>query len=257
MKQFGKIGMRRSIVIKSKYHFEIMEPLTSNERERYSRMISLPEMGEKAIINLKKAKVLVIGAGGLGSATIPGLAAAGVGYLGIVEFDKVENSNLQRQLLYSPSDIGKEKLEIASQKVRQLNPKIHLEKFSARIDETNCNKIIERFDLVLDCTDNFPTRYLINDTCASLIKPLIYASVSDYKGIVTILHNENRVNLRDIFPEMPQKGPAKGIVPTLPMIIGSIQANEAIKMLTQTGDILDGKLLSYNIQSNSYHVVTL
>ncbi len=257
MKQFGKIGMKRSIVLKSKFYCEIMAHLTNNEKERYSRMISLPGMGEKAVLSLKKSKILVIGAGGLGSATIPVLAAAGVGCLGIVEFDKVENSNLQRQLLYSPSDIGKEKIEIAGQKARQLNPEIHIDKFNDRISELNCRKIIESYDLILDCTDNFPTRYLINDTCASLEKPLIYASVSDYKGIVTILHNKNRVNLRDIFPEMPEKQKAKGIIPTLPMIIGSIQANEAIKMLTQTGDILDGKLLSYNIQNNSYQVVTL
>ena len=257
MMRYGKIGIRRSIAIKSKYRFEIMEKLTSNERERYSRMISLPEMGEKAIINLKKAKVLVIGAGGLGSATVPVLAAAGLGYLGLAKFDKVEKSNLQRQLLYTPSDIGKEKIEIASQKAALLNPEIHLEKFSTRIDETNSKKIIEDFDLVLDCTDNFPTRYLINDTCANLKKPLIYASVSDYEAIVTILHNKHNINLRDIFPEMPKKPSATGIMPTLPMIIGSIQANEAIKMLTQTGDILDGKLLSYNIQNNSYQVVSL
>jgi len=234
-----------------------MAQLTNNEKERYSRMISLPEMGEEAVINLKRAKILVIGAGGLGSASIPALSAAGLGSLGIVEFDKVENSNLQRQLLYSPSDIGKEKIEVAGQKMQQLNPNIHLTKFSNPINETNCKKIIEGFDLVLDCTDNFPTRYLINDTCASLKKPLIYASVSDYEGIVTILHNKNNINLRDIFPEMPEKQVTKGIVPTLPMIIGSIQAHEAIKMLTQTGDILDGKLLSYNIQNNSYQVFTL
>mgnify|MGYP000704002822 CR=1 FL=1 len=257
MKRYGKTGMKHSIALEDKFHCEIMERLTNNEKERYSRMISLPEMGDKAILNLKRSKILVIGAGGLGSATIPVLAAAGVGALGLVEFDKVENSNLQRQLLYSPSDIGKEKIRIASQKARQLNPGINLTEFSNRIDETNCKKIIEGFDLVLDCTDNFPTRYLINDTCASLKKPLIYSSVSDYEGLVTILHNRNNINLRDIFPGMPKKQAAKGIVPTLPMIIGSIQANEAIKMLTQTGDILDGKLLSYNIQTNSYQVVTL
>lgn len=257
MKQFGKTGMNHSNALKSKISKFTMEQLTNNEKERYSRMISLPEMGEKAIINLKKSKILVIGAGGLGSATIPALSAAGVGNLGVAEFDKVEKSNLQRQLLYSPSDIGKDKLEIASQKARQLNPDIHLTKFSNRIDETNCKKIFEGFDVVLDCTDNFPTRYLINDTCASLKKPLVYASVSDYEGIVTILHNKNSINLRDIFPEMPEKQPAKGIIPTLPMIIGSIQANEVIKMLTQTGDILDGKLLSYNIQNSSYQIVTL
>ena len=257
MKRYGKIGMKRSIALKSKLHCEIMEQLTSNEKGRYSKMIALPEMGEKAVLTLKRAKILVIGAGGLGSATIPVLSAAGAGSLGIVEFDKVENSNLQRQLLYSPSDIGKEKLEVASYRAQQLNPDIHLTEFSKPIDETNCKMIIEGFDLVLDCTDNFHTRYLINDTCASLKKPLIYASVSDYEGLVTILHNKNRVNLRDIFPEMPKKQAAKGIVPVLPMIIGSIQANEAIKMLTQTGDILDGKLLSYNIQNNSYQVVSL
>lgn len=234
-----------------------MEQITNNEKERYSRMISLPEMGEKAILNLKSSKVLIIGAGGLGSATIPALSAAGVGSLGVVEFDKVENSNLQRQLLYSPSDIGKEKIEIASRKARQLNPDMHLTKYYDHIDETNCKHIIEDFDLVLDCTDNFPTRYLVNDTCAILKKPLVYASVSDYEGIVTVLHSKNNINLRDIFPEMPEKHCAAGIIPTLPMIIGSIQANEVIKMLTQTGDILDGKLLSYNIQNNSYQVVTL
>lgn len=234
-----------------------MEQLTNNEKERYSRMISLPEMGEEAILDLKQSKILVIGAGGLGSTTIPALSASGVGKMGIVESDKVENSNLQRQLLYTPSDIGKEKIKIASQKAQQLNPNINIITFPNRIDETNCKRLIEDFDLVLDCTDNFPTRYLINDTCASSKKPLIYASVSDYEGLVTILHNQNNINLRDIFPEKPEKQKAKGILPTLPMIIGSIQANEAIKLLTNTGELLDGKLLSYNIMNNGYQVISL
>ena len=234
-----------------------MTKLTKEERARYSRMISLPEMGEEALIRLKQSRVLIIGAGGLGSVTIPSLAAAGAGHIGIVEFDKVEESNLQRQLLYTPSDIGKEKIHIAKAKAEQLNPNLEISIYKEQFNQTNSKDLVSAFDLILDCTDNLPTRFLINDTCAKLKKPLIYASVSDYKGMVTILHHQKNMNLRDIFPEAPEKAESAGIIPTLPMIIGSIQANEAIKLLTRAGDILDGQLLIYNILKNSFHVVNL
>jgi adenylyltransferase/sulfurtransferase len=235
----------------------MMRELTKEEQARYSRMISLPEMGEESLIKLKQSKVLVIGAGGLGSVTIPSLAAAGVGNLGIVEFDKVEESNLQRQLLYTPSDIGKEKIHIAKTKAEQLNPNIEISIYKGQFNQTNSKDLVSAFDLILDCTDNLPTRFLINDTCAELKKPLIYASVSDYKGIVTILHHQKNINLRDIFPDAPEKAESAGIIPTLPLVIGSIQANEAIKLLTETGNILDGQILTFNILKNTFHIVNL
>lgn len=234
-----------------------MTKLTKEEQARYSRMISLPGMGEEALIRLKDSNILVIGAGGLGSATIPTLAAAGTGHLGIMEFDKVEESNLQRQLIYTPSDIGKEKIHIARAKAEKLNPNLKVSIYQERFTQTNAKDLVSAFDLILDCTDNLPTRFLINDTCAELKIPLIYASVSDYKGMVTILHYQKETNLRDIFPEAPEKAEAAGIVPTLPMVIGSIQANEAIKLLTETGNILDGQLLTFNILKNSFNVVSL
>ncbi len=234
-----------------------MTKLTKEEQSRYSRMISLPEMGEDALIRLKQSKVLILGAGGLGSVTIPALAAAGVGNIGIVEFDKVEESNLQRQLLYTPSDINKDKIHIAREKAELLNPTIEIEIYQDKFNQSNAKGLVSAFDLILDCTDNLPARYLINDTCAELKKPLIYASVSDYKGMVTILHYQKNTNLRDIFPEASEKAEAAGIIPTLPMITGSIQANETMKLLTGVGEILDGQLLTFNILKNSFHVVNL
>jgi len=233
------------------------DKITTEEYQRYARMISLPEMGEEAVRELKQSEVLVFGAGGLGSTVIPALSAMGIGHLGINEFDQVEYSNLQRQLLYSPEDQGKLKSELAKKEAERLNPQITVTSHGNKCSESNCQDLITAYDLIIDCTDNFQTRYLINDTCAKLSKPLIYGSVNDYKGLVSLLHSHKNVDLRDIFPEVPEDKAAKGIIPTLPMIIGSMQANEALKLLTGTGETLDGKLLSYNALTNEQYVLQL
>jgi len=231
--------------------------LTVLEKERYSKMRELPEMGEQALRILKQSSVLVIGAGGLGSAVIPSLAASGVGHLGIAEFDIVTASNLQRQLLYTPEEIGQKKIQIASARVKQLNPEIALSTYDKRLDESNAVKLLEPYQLIVDCTDNFRTRYLINDTCSELNKSLVYGSIGDYDGMVTLLHHQKKINLRDIFPKPPENPVETGIIPTLPLIVGSLQANEVIKTLTGAGDNLDGKLLTINVLTNNVQLLKI
>lgn len=234
-----------------------MSHLTPEEKERYSKMISLPDMSEDDLLRLKNNSVLVVGAGGLGSAVIPVLAASGIGHLGIVEFDRIENSNLQRQLLYNTSDLGKNKIDVAAERVRKKNPAIKVTEFNQRLDPHNIYACFNSFDTILDCTDNFQTRYLINDVCASMNKTLIYGSVNNYEGMVCILHHQAKRNLRDLFPEKPESKKEEGVFPTLPLIIGSIQANETIKSIIHKGNILDGKLLLFNVLSNSFRVFQL
>lgn len=231
--------------------------LNQSEKARYSKFISLPEMREEGQNKLKKTKILVIGAGGLGSGVLPVLAATGIGTIGIVENDVVEASNLQRQILYSPGDIGKKKIEIATAYLKRINPEISIKSFDTRFEEGKARDLVNEFNYVLDCTDNYKTRFLINDVCAELKIPLVYASVSDYEGQVIILHRNNKANLRDLFPEIPSDQKTNGILPTLPQIIGSIQANETIKAITNRGEILDGKLLIFNIYANSFQIVNL
>ncbi|MFW6145275.1 MAG: HesA/MoeB/ThiF family protein [bacterium] len=231
--------------------------LSNQEKAKYDKFIALPEMGEKAQECLKESKVLVIGGGGLGSAVIPLLAASGIGTIGVAENDIVEISNLQRQILYSPADIGKKKMEIISSSIKKLNPDIQFIAHEKFLDVKNAREIIREYEYILDCTDNFKTRYLINDTCAELQKPLIYASVSSYEGMVTILHNRGNKNLRDIFPEEPAATDKSAIIPTLPQIIGSVQANETIKVITKTGKILDGEILIFNVLQNSIYTLKM
>lgn len=231
--------------------------LNSQEKAKYNKFIALPEMGEKAQERLKSSKVLIIGGGGLGSATIPQLTSSGIGTIGVVEDDIVEISNLQRQILYSPSDIGKKKMEIIRSSVKKLNPDIKFVGHQKFLEESNAREIICEYEYILDCTDNFKSRYLINDICAELQKPLIYASVSSYEGMVVILHNRENINLRDIFPEEPASTDKSAIIPTLPQIIGSIQANEAIKVITKTGETLDGEILIFNVLKNTIYTLKI
>ena len=234
-----------------------MKKISESEKERYSKFISLPEMGEEGQLKLKNSKILVIGAGGLGSAVLPVLAAAGIGTMGVVEHDTVELSNLQRQIIYTPADVGKKKLNIACEYLQKINPELEIISFDTRFEEKNAEELIRKFDLVLDCTDNYKTRYLINDTCSKLKKSLIYASVNDYEGQVVVLHHKQNTNLRDLYPEIPDDHENNRILPTLPQIIGSIQANETIKVLTNRGNILDGQLLIFNIYANSFQIVNI
>jgi len=232
--------------------------LTKEERERYQKLIGLEEMGVRGQLALKNASALVVGAGGLGSGVLPLLCAAGIGHVGLVEHDVVENSNLQRQTLYKPGDQNKHKSELAAGYLQSLNPHIKLSAFDQPMNQDNAGTLTGDFDVVVDCTDNFETRLLINDTCARLNKPLVYGSVSDYEGQVMVLHHKRKADLRKIYGEMPNdKYPADGIIPTLPHIIGSIQANETIKLLTDSGKLLDGRMLLFNAYTNQCHVIEL
>ncbi len=236
--------------------------MSSKNNIRYERQIILKEFGEAGQNKLSQAKVLVIGAGGLGCATLPYLAAAGVGTIGIVDFDKVELSNLQRQILYTVDDIGKLKSEIAAKKLNELNPEITVQIFKLQISNKNALDIIKDFDLVIDGSDNFATRYMINDACVLLAKPLVYGAVLRFEGQVAVFNlidNDTNVktNYRDLFPNESSPSAIScndvGVLGVLPGMIGTMQATEAIKIITGIGKPLSNKLLTYNALNNTFY----
>ncbi len=236
---------------------------STNKYKRYQRQILLHEFGEAAQEKLQNAKVLVIGAGGLGCPALQYLAAAGVGTIGIVDFDVVDISNLQRQILYTVEDIGKSKAETAVSKLAALNPEIQIRSFNFQITNENALQIISDFDLVIDGSDNFPTRYLVNDACAILDKPLVYGAVLRFEGQVGVFnladkHSNIKTNYRDLFPESPDSTSKLscnevGVLGVLPGIIGTMQATEAIKIIAGVGQVLANKIISYNALSNSFY----
>jgi sulfur-carrier protein adenylyltransferase/sulfurtransferase len=230
--------------------------LTVNELNRYSRQIILPELGVEGQQKLKAGRVLVIGAGGLGSPVLLYLAAAGVGTIGILDFDKVDESNLQRQILFATADIGKPKASTAAEKIKQLNPEIKVKMFDVYINSANALEILSGFDLIIDGTDNLPTRYLTNDACVLLNKPLIYGAIFRFEGQVSVFNEmmkdgKRGPNYRDLFPvppppEMVPSCNEGGVLGVLPGIIGSMMANEAIKILAGMGATLSGRLLLFD-----------
>ncbi len=234
--------------------------LTDPEKNRYRRHIMLPEIGEEGQEKLKAARVLVIGAGGLGAPVLQYLTAAGVGKLGIMDDDVVNEDNLHRQILYGGHDLGKLKTIIARERLEVLNPFVGHEMINIRIKKENALDFIGRFDLVIDATDNFSTRYLVNDACAILKKPWIFGSVYKYEGQVSTFNYQNGPSLRCLYPEIRDHenvpDPAQqGLLGILPGIIGSFQAVEALKILTGIGEVLSGKLLIYNMLDHSLQMV--
>ena len=229
---------------------------SSAELERYSRHISIPEIGIEGQQKLKAAKVLVVGSGGLGSPLLLYLAAAGIGKIGIVDFDVVDDSNLQRQVLFSQNDIGRPKVEAAKEKLLALNPHIIIDIYNEKITAKNAKRILEPYNIVADGTDNFQTRYLINDACVLLNKINVYASIYRFEGQVSVFNyttkqGEVGPNYRDIFPSPPPPGTVPncaeaGVLGVLPGIIGSIQANEVIKLAAKIGEPLSGKLFLFD-----------
>ncbi len=223
---------------------------------RYNRHIIIPEFGMEAQLKLKASKVLVIGAGGLGSPLLLYLAAAGVGTIGVVEFDVVEDSNLHRQVLYGVTDIGLPKVNAAIQRLKDLNPYIDIRIHNLQLTSKNALELINEYDVVADGTDNFPTRYLVNDACVLLGKTNVYASIFQFEGQVTVFNNQNKKgewgpNYRDLFASPPPPGLVPscaegGVLGVLPGIIGSMQALEVIKVITGVGEILDGRLFAFN-----------
>lgn len=236
---------------------------TSDTYQRYQRQIILPEFGTAAQEKLFRAKVLVVGAGGLGCPALQYLSAAGVGTIGIIDFDTIELSNLQRQTLYSISDIGKSKAPTAAEKLKAFNPEVQILSFNVKLDSNNALESINDFDIVIDGTDNFSTRYLVNDACVLLNKPLVYGAVLRFEGQVGVFNladkNTNiKTNYRDLFPEPPdpESSPScneAGVLGVLPGIIGTMQATEAIKIITRIGKPLCNTIVSYNALNNFFY----
>lgn len=228
--------------------------------ERYHRQIILKEFGTTGQNRLKQAKVLVVGAGGLGCPVLLYLVAAGVGTIGIVDDGLVELSNLHRQILFNTADIGKRKVDCAEQLLAKMNPEVVIRTYPYRMDTSNTLDLIEVYDIVIDGTDNFQTRYMINDACVLLDKPLIFGAISRYEGQVAVF--KDPINYRDIFPNPPQEGEVMncseaGVLNVLPGLIGNLLANECIKLITGIGETLVGKLQTYNMLNNSSFTIDI
>jgi len=235
-----------------------------NLYERYHRQIILPEFGEKGQQKLLEAKVLVIGAGGLGCPALQYLTAAGIGTIGIVDDDVVALNNLHRQVLYSVNDIGLSKAERATHILQQLNPDIKIISYNERLVNRNALMLFDEYDIIIDGTDNFSTRYMINDACVLLNKPLVYGAISQFEGQVSVFRNKNDedVNYRDIFPDPPKDGEVlncaeAGVLGVLPGIIGTMMANETIKLITGIGEPLIDQLFTYNALNNQVYQLSL
>lgn len=239
-----------------------MPELTVPELRRYGRHLTLPEMGEAGQRRLKAGRVLVVGAGGLGSPLAMYLAAAGVGTLGVVDFDVVDESNLQRQIAHGTAAIGTPKLASLAARLRDLNPLVHVELHELRLDRTNALDIVRRYDVVADGTDNFATRYLVNDACVMSGKPNVYGSILRFEGQASVFGVPGGPCYRCVFPDPPPPGlvpscAEAGVLGVLPGVIGSIQATEAIKLLLGSGDSLSGRLLLYDAMEMRFRELTL
>jgi len=222
--------------------------LTSGELSRYSRHIKLSEVGMEGQRKLKAAKVLVAGLGGLGSPVTLYLTAGGIGTIGMVDFDVVDESNLHRQILYGTDCIGKSKLKAAKARLKNLNPHVNFICREEKLTSGNAMDIIKDYDMVIDCTDNFPSKYLLNDACVLLNKPNVYGSVFRFEGKVSVFHYNGGPCCRCLYPELPPPGlipscEESGVIGVLPGIIGSIKAAEAIKIILGVGETLTGRLL--------------
>ena len=233
---------------------------TNDELNRYARHIILEGVGGAGQAKLKNSKVLVIGAGGLGSPVLQYLAAAGVGTLGIVEMDKVDLSNLQRQVLYSTAEVGQSKAEAAKARLNALNPHVQVDTFELELTSHNALEILKPYDLILDCTDNFPSRYLINDASVLLNKLLVYGAIQQFEGQVSVFHHNGGPCYRCLFPEPPAPGSVPscaeaGVFGVLPGVVGSLMATEALKVLLELGQPLSGKLLIYDGLYNTFRTI--
>jgi len=227
------------------------ENLTNEEILRYSRHLIMPEVGMEGQLKLKRAKVLLIGTGGLGAPLGLYLAAAGVGRLGLVDFDVVDFTNLQRQVTFGSSDVGKPKSEAARARLSNLNPDIQVQAFETKLTSENALELFKDFDIIVDGTDNFPTRYLVNDACVLLGKPNVYGSIFRFEGQVTIFGMPGGPCYRCLYPEPPPPGLVPscaegGVLGVLPGIVGSIQAMETIKLILGSGRNLTGRLLLFD-----------
>ena len=238
----------------------------SEDFTRYSCQIALPGFSQSAQLLLQKAKVLIVGAGGLGCPAAQYLAAAGIGTLGIADFDTVSISNLHRQVLYTPTDAGLNKAAIACERLQKQNPDIKLVPHEIKITSDNVMNILQEYDLVVDGTDNFETRYLLNDAAVLLGKPLVYGAIYQFEGQVAVWNIKNEdgtfsPNYRDLFPEVDATQIPNcaegGVIPTLAGIIGCMQANEVIKYITKTGESLAGRILMLDAQTLQSRIIKI
>ena len=241
---------------------EPAESLTVDEVRRYSRHLIIPDVAMTGQKRLKNARVLVVGAGGLGSPALMYLAAAGVGTLGIVDFDVVDESNLQRQIIHGQSDIGRPKAESARDTVREINPLVNVIVHEERLDNDNVLEIFSGYDLILDGTDNFATRYLVNDACVLLGKPYVWGSIYRFDGQVSVFWDKYGPNYRDLYPDPPPPGMVPscaegGVLGVLCASIGSVMVNEAIKLITGIGETLLGRLLVFDALEMSWHEIKI
>jgi sulfur-carrier protein adenylyltransferase/sulfurtransferase len=236
--------------------------LTTDEIQRYSRHLILPDVGVEGQQKLKAARVWVVGAGGLGSPVALYLAAAGVGTLGVVDFDVVDVSNLQRQILHGTKDVGRSKLASARARLHDVNPHVRVETYETRLTSANALEIIGGYDIVVDGTDNFATRYLTNDACVLLGKPNVYGSIFRFEGQASVFGMPDGPCYRCLFPEPPPPGSVPscaegGVFGVLPGIVGTIQATETIKLILGIGETLAGRLLLIDAQSMQFRAMTL
>ena len=242
-------------------------PLSPEELERYARHIVLPEIGGPGQQRLKRARVLVVGAGGLGAPVLQYLAAAGVGTLGIIDDDTVSLSNLQRQVIHETGAVGLPKLESARQSIERINPNVRLELHSVRLDPANAPGLVADYDVVADGTDNFETRYAVADACERVRRPLVHAAVGRFDGSVTVLKpfetgadGRRNPSYRDLFPEPPPAGlvpscAVAGVIGALTGVVGTLQAMEVIKLITGIGEPLVGRLLLYDALAARFDTV--
>ncbi len=236
--------------------------LSQDEILRYSRHLIIPDVGIQGQRKLKAARVLLIGAGGLGSPTALYLAAAGVGHIGLVDFDVVDVTNLQRQLLHGTSDVGRPKIDSARDRIRDVNPFVELRTYETALTSANALDIIKDYDLVVDGTDNFPTRYLVNDACVLLGKPNVYGSIYRFEGQASVFATADGPCYRCLFPEPPPPGLVPscaegGVLGVLPGLVGTIQATEAIKLILGIGQPLIGRLLLIDALGSAFRTMKL
>ncbi len=235
---------------------------TPEETRRYSRHLLIPEVDRQGQARLRDARVLVVGLGGLGSPVSMYLAAAGIGTLGLVDFDRVDESNLQRQILYGQSDVGKPKLEVALERLHEINPLIQLNGYPLELGRDNALDLIADYDLVVDGSDNFPTRYLVNDACVMTGRPDVYGSIFRFEGQVSVFWGDRGPCYRCLFSEPPPPGQVPscaegGVLGVLPGIIGCLQANEAIKLILGKGDSLVGRLMIFDALAMEFRQLRL
>jgi molybdopterin/thiamine biosynthesis adenylyltransferase/rhodanese-related sulfurtransferase len=236
--------------------------LSNQEIIRYSRHLIMPEVGMEGQKKLKAASVLLIGAGGLGSPLAMYLAAAGVGRIGVVDFDVVDSSNLQRQIAYSTSDVGKPKLDAAKERINGINPYVEVKTYETHLTSENALDILKDYDVIIDGTDNFPTRYLVNDACVLLGKPNVYGSIFRFEGQASVFYAKEGPCYRCLYPEPPPPGLVPscaegGVLGVLPGIVGTIQATEAIKLIIGQGDPLIGRLLLFDALTMKFRELKL